>query len=39
MKEFTYCGICYTDGDKPFGLCNNCWIKYNKPQAMKVDGD
>lgn len=35
-----YCGWCYmTDDPQPFGYCKKCWIKADKPEAMKIDAD
>ena len=38
--NFVFCGHCYsTEGTYPFGFCYDCWVKHDKPEAMKVDGD
>ena len=32
--NFMYCGVCYKDGERPFGFCELCWIAHGKPLGV-----
>ncbi len=36
--NFMYCGICYMEGERPFGFCELCWVAHGRPPSMEENG-